>query len=263
MMTQVRTSRASIFRRGTAVSIVVGLALSVFFVHAGQLRAEENVALISHQRVRLGDVVSDVASGIANLDLGRAPPPGRSRYFSYEEMASRLHAAGISASRLKLPRGIRVESRARQFSTDELEQMVETDVQKSLPSGMHLERIKVESPLVLSPAVRVGSVRLPQFSAKNGEQTQTGTVEILWGDQVALRMPVKMSVRIKGDGAAHLVQRGASVTLLIRRGNVEISAIAQTLSTARVGEVISVRVGVTNKVMSGRLVTPDKVELEI
>ena len=243
--------------------VLFSIFSSVIFLWVAPSSADEPVTMISHDRVKLVDVVPEVAPGLANIDLGRAPPPGRSRYFSYDEMASRLRAAGVAASRLKLPRGVRVESEARQFSSEELEQMVETSVRKSLPPGIHLEGISVESPLVLSPTVATGRVRLPHFTTKNGKQTQIGTVEILWGDQVALRLPVKMSVRIDGETVGHIVKRGSSVTLSIRRGSVEISALAQTLSTGRVGDVVSLRIGVTKKVMSARLVTPERAELEI
>ena len=266
MFTDLNPKWLSVQLRSQAAGIclvLLSVVSSVLLLWVAPSNADEPVTMISHDRVKLVDVVPEVAPGLANIDLGRAPPPGRSRYFSYDEMASRLRAAGVAASRLKLPRGVRVESKARQFSSEELEQMVEESVRKSLPPGIHLEEISVESPLVLSPTVTAGRVRLPHFTTKNGRQAQIGTVEILWGDQVALRLPVKMNVRIDGETVGHIVKRGSSVTLLIRRGSVEISALAQTLSTGRVGDVVSLRVGVTKKVMSARLVAPERAELEI
>jgi len=243
-------------------SRVFALFATVFLLSAWAL-AEGRQTMISEQRVRLSDVAPDVPRGLAQVDLGRAPPPGRSRYFSYEEMAARLRSAGVSASQLKLPRGIRVKSVARQFTPEELTQLILAPVQKSMPVGVRLDKAVVTQSRVLSPKIEVGEVRLPRFVMKKGKQTQTGTVEILWGNQVALRLPVRMSVSIDERAAGQVVKRGMSVTLLIRRGSVEISALAQTLSTGRVGDVVSVRVGVTKKVMAARLVSHDRAELEI
>lgn len=219
--------------------------------------------MISHQRVLLSDVAPHVPQGLARIDIGRAPPPGRSRYFSYEEMSSRLRSAGVAASSLKLPRGIRIKSEARQFSPEELMRLVEGPLRESLPPGVNLERAVVTQPRLLSPTIGVGEVRLPRFVMKKGKQTQTGTVELLWGKQVALRLPVRMSVSVEEIAVGQVVKRGSNVTLSIRRGNVEISAVARTLSTGRVGDLVSVRVGVTKKVMSARLVSSERAELEI
>lgn len=225
--------------------------------------AEEPLVIVSGQRVLLGELVASVSPGIARVDLGKAPPPGRTRYFSYEEIAARLRSAGIGASKLKLPQGVRVKSEARQFAADELRAMAEPHIRDAMASGMTLEALHVSAPRTLSPSVKMGRVRLPQFATKNGSQTQTGTIEVMWGDQVELRLPVKMTVKIDGVQAGQIVKRGSSITLSIRRGQVEISALAKTLSTGRVGDTVSVRIGVTKKVMSAVLVAPDRAEMQL
>lgn len=225
--------------------------------------AEEPLVVVSGQRVLLGDLAPSVPRGIASVDLGKAPPPGRTRYFPYEEVAARLRSAGIGASKLRLPQGIRVKSESRQFSAEELRDMAEPHVRDAMATGMSLEALLVSAPRTLSPSVKMGKVRLPQFATKNGSQTQTGTIEVMWGDQVALRLPVRMTVKIDGVQAGQIVKRGSSITLSIRRGQVEISALAKTLSSGRVGDTVSVRIGVTKKVMSAVLVAPDRAEMQI
>ncbi len=218
---------------------------------------------IHGQRIVLADIATNISSAVGQVDLGKAPPPGRSRYLSYEEMASRLRAAGLSASNIPLPRGVRVRSKAKQFTAAELKVLVLPKIQGALPVGIVLHGVEVSRPHVLSPAIKVGKVHLPRFVLRDGEQSQTGTVELLWGSRVALRLPVKMRVTIDGSHVGQVVKRGSSIKLVIKKGNVVISALAQTLSSGRVGDTVSLRVGVTKKVMSARLVSTQMAEMEL
>lgn len=225
--------------------------------------AENRTVSVSGPALLLSDLLPTAPQGLARLEIGNAPPPGRSRTFTLDEIATRLRARGVAASTLKLPAQIIVSTRARTFSRDELESLVDEPVRAALPSGISLDSIRVSRGRLLPPGIHVGQVRLPRFVPREGQQLQTGTVEILWGQKVLQRLVVQMSVTVSTAVAAQHVKRGSSVTLSIRRGAVQISALAQTLSASSVGESVSVRVGVTKKVLTARLVSPSRAELEL
>lgn len=230
---------------------------------AASAAAEEPATVIDRERVVLADVAPDAPASLGQLDLGPAPPPGRSRYISRQELALKLRAAGVAASTLALPDGVRVESRAHEYLPAELESLVQRPIAAALPAGVHLKSVHVADPKLLAPGVQVGTVHAPQFTLRTGAQRQTATVELLWGKQVVARLPVRTEVVVDEVFLADVVKRGASVTLSIRKGQVEVSTLAHTLNGGRVGEIISVRISVTNKVVSARIVSAEKVELSI
>lgn len=241
---------------GAALLVAVWLAVG-FPAWAEEMR------LVSSTRISLSDVVPEVPLALADIDLGKAPPPGRTRLLSYQEMALRLKSAGVSASRLKLPSSVRIKSEAKSYTAEELQQLVAPQVHAAMPRGVTLQRLSVDAPRVLSPQIQAGSVHLPRFSMRPGTQKQIGTVELLWDGHMAFRLPVRLQFEVGEEALSQVVKRGSTLTLSIRKGHVEISAVAKTLSTGRVGEVVTVRVAVTKKVMSARLVSQDRAELEI
>lgn len=245
-------------RRASArLLLLVGLAL------ATPAFAEPTTVVVSHERVRLGDIAPEVPAQLQSIDLGPAPQPGSSRLFSADEVAEKLRVSGISASKLSLPGGVRVETEAKRFAPEELASLVEEPLRSALPVGVKLKSLKAHQGHVLAPVVRAGAVRLPKFAYKDGEQTQTATVEILWGSQVLMRLPVQIVVEVRGQEAGALVARGTSLSLVIVRGQVEISAIGETLSAGRVGENVPVRVTVTKKVVTAKLRSAERAEVEL
>ena len=239
------------------------LTLSFLVLGSGLARADELSTTIAKHRITLSDIITEVPAALSEVDLGPAAPPGRSRYVSKKEITLKLRTAGIAASTLSLPPGVRVVSEARQYSADELLDMAKSPIEAALPAGVRLVSARVFQPKLLSPTVSVGSVHLPRFSMKPGTQRQTVTIEILWGDQVFLRLPVQVEVELDESILSQVVKRGTSVTLSIRKGPVEITTLASTLSEGRIGETISVRVPVTKKVVNALIVSSDRVELQI
>lgn len=224
----------------------------------------ETLATVRAPRITLGDVCPGVAPGVSSFDLGAAPPPGRSLFLSRDDLAERLRMGGISARSVSLPaEGVRVQTESRTYSPEELEALVSTPIQSALPRGVRLDRIRVRQALTLAAETRVGHVRLPKFVFREGAQTQSATVELLWGNQSLQRLVVEMTVELDRELLATSVERGTTVTLAIQRGPVEISALAETLSQARIGQSVQVRIGVTKKILTATLVGADRAEIVV
>lgn len=223
----------------------------------------EETILVSGSRVRLIDILPDAPRALASSDLGPAPPPGRSRYLDPEEIASRLKAQGISASSLRVPRGVRVESAAHLFTPSELTRLVAGPLAAAMPEGATLVEHSVMSEHLLSPSVSVGTVHLPELIRGREVVSQVITVELVSEGAPVLRLPVRIKVKLGKDLQQAFVESGTSVTLSIVRGQVEVSGVAETLRAAKVGEPVSVRVLATNKVVTAKLVAADRARLEM
>ncbi|OQX69246.1 MAG: hypothetical protein B6A08_06035 [Sorangiineae bacterium NIC37A_2] len=244
-------------------SALFRIALAALLLVAPSVALGTETVVVSGSRVRLVDILPNAPAGISNTDLGPAPPPGRSRYLDPEEIASRLRAQGVAASRLELPRGVRVESAGHLFTPEELTRLVASPLAAALPEGITLVEHSVASAHLLSPTVSVGAVHLPDLGRKQEIVTQTATVELVAGGAPVLRLPVRIKVRVSDSVRASFVERGSSVTLSIVRGRVEVSGVGETLRSAKVGELVTVRVLATNKVVTAELVAPDRARLEM
>lgn len=254
---QGRAGQRLLSRLGT-FALLVGGALFL-----GASASAEELRTVSSTRITLSDVVPSVPAALADIDLGKAPPPGQTRLLSFQEMAMQLKSAGVAASRLKLPQAVRVQSQAKSYTVEALQELVGPQLQAAMPRGVTLHGFSVDSPRIMSPEVEVGSVHLPRLTMRSGRQNQIATVDLLWDGQMAFRLPVRLEFEVGDEALSQVVRRGSSLTLSVRKGHVEISTLAQTLSTATVGELVTVRVAVTKKVVSARLVSPDRAELEI
>jgi hypothetical protein len=217
---------------------------------------------VETSRILLGDIFPDVQLAHATADLGPAPPPGRSVLLSHADIVMRLKSLGIAASQLNLGHeSVRVESAARVYPPSELEALVRANVQAALPDGATLEALHVEHDLVLSPLVRAGTVRLGEIRPRGGRARETATVELLWGTEVVGRVPVVLDLRVAERQENRTIPRGTVISLIVIRGNIEVSVLAETLANARPGETVMLRAQATKKIMNAKLVSPTRAEV--
>lgn len=227
----------------------LGLSLVLTF---GVAHAEPK-RVIESARVRLGDVAQTKDPELSAIDLGPAPPPGNSRLFAKRDVLRVLAAFGAETRNVSMPSSVRIVSAGRRFTPKELEQLVDTQVRDSLPAGVSLKTLRVSRPLLASPQIEVGDVRVPRLVRRAGESTVTASVDLLHEGEVALRLPVTLIVELSEQAAAPLVRKGARVDLVIARGPARISATAVALEDADAGDVRSFRVSSTSKVLRARV----------
>jgi hypothetical protein len=245
-------------KRLSASLLCLGVALASAFAHA------ETTIVVQQNRVHLSDIVPGVAPGIADFDLGAAPPPGRNLFISRESLAEKLRMGGISAQALPLPKdGVRVQTESRSYSPTELEELVRGAVERAAPAGVKVTRLRVRDAQTLSLSIGTGQVKMPSVILKKGSQTQLAGVELLWGNQTLVFLPVELTMEVSEELLSTKVNRGSMVTLLVRRGPVEITALAELITSARIGETVQVRVGVTNKILTATLVGADRAEIRV
>lgn len=208
---------------------------------------------IDSARIRLADLGATAREDLAELDLGRAPPPGSSRLFSRDDVTRELRSQGYDVRGLNLPQTVRVTSAARHFSVAELTQLIQPRAEAALPQGVTLSKLKIARALLTTPRLEVGELHLPKLPKRAGPYTVTTSVDLIHGEEIALRLPVTLELVISEQAAAPLVDRGARIDLVIQRGTARISASGTALEQGDVGDVASFKVSTTLKVLRARI----------
>jgi Chaperone for flagella basal body P-ring formation len=238
-------------------------AFALAFCLAGLAHADEVVIQTHGARIHLGDILPDAAPALADVDLGPAPAPGASRYLAKADIAERLRDAGIAASTLPLPTGVRVTTPVRRRSPEELRGWMEPAIRAALPAGLELEHVEVRETMDLPSDVTLGEIALPNFASRTGRQLGTVSIELLWGQRLLTRTTVHVQVQANADWLEQALPRGAAVTVAVVRGGMKVSAIAETLAPARVGQAVQVRIVSTKKTLTAVLVSPHEAEVRL
>lgn len=231
---------------------ILRAALFVTLFSESPARAEVD-RVVEGVRIRLSDITQVQDPELAQIDLGPAPPAGSSRLFARSEIFKTLATFGVDAERVSIPRSVRVSSASRRFTPKDLEALVEPGIRRALPLGVTLKNLRVARPLLASPQVRVGEVRIPRLARRPGNATLTASVDLLHEDLVAARLPVTLTVELSQAAGAPLVRKGSRIDLVIARGAARISASAVALEDGDLGEIRSFRVSSTSKILRARL----------
>jgi hypothetical protein len=233
----------------TSAAVAISL---VCLLGSGRASAEAE-RVIDSPRIRLADLVAMLPEGAAEIDLGPAPPPGGSRLLSREEILRHVREAGQSTERLAVPAAIRVTSAVRHLSARELQALVTPAIERQLPRGATLQAVIVQRGLALSPRAAVGHVNFTKFPKREGAYKTTAMVELTVSGEVAVRLPVSVSLELGAEAARSVLERGAQLHLVIERGAARVSAVGTALSDGDVGDVVAFRVQNTQKILRARI----------
>lgn len=239
-------------------SVIAFLLVSAFCLSANA----EAERTIDSARIQLKDVSDGYDEGeLAGLDLGPAPPPGSSRLLARAEVEAQLRAAGDDAKSLRMPGALRVKSAAKRWSPEELREALTPRLIAALPVGLTFKAAKLNRSLVTSPSVVIGEVHFPKFPKREGELTLTASVDLTQGGITVLRVPVTVVVLVTEAATHAAASKGARIKLVIVRGPARVSALATALSDTELGELGMFRVVSTQRVLRGRLLSPDSAEV--
>ncbi|MFO7178179.1 MAG: hypothetical protein DIU78_005705 [Pseudomonadota bacterium] len=229
---------------------LLGLALVLF----AQSAAADGVRVVERARVTLGDLLDGAPAALRTLDVGPAPPPGGTRQILRADVVRALEERGIAPSAVQVPASVRVKSAARRLTGEEFSAWVRPQVVAALPEGVTLEQLLPGRPLVISPRTEIVGVRMPKLPKREGTVKATVSVELLTeGAAAPMVVPVTGAFRIGPEAARFAVERGAELVAFVERGPARIGAVAVALDQADVGEVLSVQIVRTRKVVRARL----------
>jgi hypothetical protein len=221
----------------------------------------EPTRTLDHARILLGDVVPTAPEGLADLDLGPAPPPGGSRLLTKPDLERQLRDRGVDISKLSIPAAVRVLGAARHISPAKMAELAAPFIEKELPPGVTLSSVRASYEVVVPPGAEVKAVQLPRILRQKGSQRSTATVELACeGDPVA-KVPVAVVLEVSEQAARPDLARQSRVNLSLERGPVRVSTVGQILADANIGDSVRMLVVATGRVVQAKIVSRDEAKL--
>lgn len=243
--------------RPTLLAVLLSCLAALASPDAAAVRPPKTVTVAS-PRLALGDVVAGIGADLATLDLGPAPAAGATRLFTRGDLQA---AVGDRAAGVRLPEAVRVERRTRRLSPQDLEAMVRASLEGKLPRGAALSAVRARGTTVVADGWDVVAAALPRLPRKVGRLATSVQLELSQQGTVIAGLQVPVELTLSAEAALPDVAKGAPVTVVVRRGFVEIQAQAVAGADADVGDALPVLLRGSGRSLRALLVTADRAEL--
>ncbi len=219
-------------------------------------RADTSHVEVLGARVHLKELVR---SATDDLDLGASPPIGSTRIIQRLEIERACTSANVAVPK-KVPNAIRVTRKMRHLSATEIADAVRTQAASmTLPKSATISNVRA-MPLDVPADFQRVSFDLPKLPRRAGMITVPTSITFHGADDVAImRGVVKLDLILPPEAAFADIARGASVTLVIKRGLVEVSAAAVATTDADIGSVIPVTLKPSGRVLRARALDKEHV----
>ncbi len=229
----------------------VVLVLATCAALAGTAAAESKVN-VTGASIRVSDIDPGAAPELADIELGRAPPPGASRLLSQKEIRQRLREAGVDPARITVPRSVRVESPAERWKPEEVAVRADAAVRAALPPGVALLKLSARQGVVVPPGTTVAAAH-PVIPRRVGRHELTLVAELRQDETIVARAPLSLVVEVSAEAFAPVVRKGDRLTLVVEHGNARVGATAVALADADQGDAIWFKVTSTGKTLKAKV----------
>jgi len=221
----------------------------------------EPVRTVDHARLLLGDVLASAPAGLAEVDLGPAPPPGSSRLLTKAELERQLRERGVDLSKLAIPAAVRVVGAAQHIAPDKMAELATPAIIKELPPGVTLTSVRASYEVVVPPGAEIKSAKLSKIVRQKGTQRSTATLEFSSDGAPVANVPVAVVLEVSEQAARPDVVRQSRINISIERGAVKVSGTGQVMADANVGDKVSVLVLATGRVVKALIVSQNEAQL--
>jgi hypothetical protein len=212
---------------------------------------------IASPRIHLGDLV-DVGGAAAAMDVGPAPLPGGSRIFTQADIAKLIPASEKARA---IPLAVRVIRKTQDLGAREVEMIVRDALaKKPLPAGATLDGIQA-APVRVAAGWTSATFVLSGLPRQVGLVTTTATIQLEQDGIAVGRIDVPLRLKLSPEAAAPVIVHGAVVSLLIQRGLVQVQAPAIASNDGWTGDVITVTIRSTARVVRARVLDAKNVVL--
>ncbi len=215
---------------------------------------------IATTRVHLTDVLPAITGDAGAFDLGPAPTPGGSRLVTRDDLLRALGEARAPVP-AKLPEAIRVIRRMRRLLALEIEQITRTALPATMARGTALTALRAPKSIDVADGWDTIVARVPRPPHRVGSFPTTVTLAFLAGAETLAEISFPVDVTVSAAGAGFDLARGGQLTLIVKRGLVEIEAQAFAAADADIGAVLPVTLRPSGRVVRARLLTADRAEL--
>jgi hypothetical protein len=236
--------------------------LTILFALALPLSAgAEPTQSIDHARLLAGDIIKAAPAGVAEIDLGPAPPPGGTRLLSKTEIEQMLRQRGVDTSKLAIPAQIRIVGAAKRVSPAELAALITPVIVQRLAPGVALTKVQPGFDVVVPPSATVGTVEIPRHPRQKGSFRTTANVQMVADGEIVARVPVPVILEVSEEATRPDVARGSRIGLVIDRRSLRIMTQASCMLDANIGDVVSVLVVPTNRVVKAKITSRDEAQM--
>jgi len=202
-------------------------------------------------RVHAKEIVPSAAS---DLDLGPTPAVGSSRVIDRAEIERAFTAASLPVPK-KIPAAVRVARKTRRLQPADVNGAVKVALaDMKIPRGAALTNIRSNGVEVPADFQKV-SVELPTLPRKAGTVTVQAHVTFLSDETVAIsKAIVPIDFTLPPEAAFAEITKGAPITLIIKKGLVEVAIGAVAASDGDVGSIVPVTLKPSGRVLRARAI---------
>jgi flagella basal body P-ring formation protein FlgA len=104
-------------------------------------------------------------------------------------------------------------------------------------------------------------VEIPRHPRQKGPFRTTATVQMVANGEIVARIPVPVILEVGEDAARPDVARGARIGLVIDRRSLRIMTQGSCLFDANIGDVVSVLVVPTSRVVKAKITSRDEAQI--
>ena len=206
---------------------------------------------VTGNRVHLSDVVHNAPADLADLDLGAAPGAGGSRIFDKGELALAL---GDKQNKVSLPNAVRIVRKMHKLDVAEITKTATDGIAHlTLWRGVTLSHVKPTHGSEVPEGWTKINIEIPKPPRKSGALATNATLAFETDGETTAKVLVPIELMLSEDAAKPEISHGAQIQLVVKRGLVEVSTPATAGADGDTGDVISVTVQASNRVLRARV----------
>ncbi len=228
--------------------VAVGLASTA----VGAAPSRVATVVVRGTRVHVGDLVSGLPDAIQAVDLGPAPALEGSRLISRLEVTGVLADHGADPA-VVVAEGYRVRRQLRVLTAADIAAMVRDAIPARLPRGATLGRVLPRQSVTVPDGWTDVRCEVPHPPHRAGLAVSNVLVSLYNGPDALWTLTVPVELVLSDDAVAFDVPRGSHVTVVVRRGLVEVRATGTVNVDADIGDLAPVTVLPSGRALPGRV----------
>jgi hypothetical protein len=211
---------------------------------------------VASSRVSVGDVVLGLGPEAAGIDLGPAPAMGGSRVIDREEIVRVLHDHDIDDAE-HVPASVRVLRKTKRVEPTDIELLVRQGVTSKLTRGVTLSAVHPGRAIDVPDGFTRVTVDLPRPPRRTGPVSSAVSLVFFEQSEALLMISVPVDLTLSEEAAIPDLVHGARVTLVVRRGLVEVTSSGTAGADADIGGILPVVLHPSGRVVRARLEDPE------
>lgn len=206
---------------------------------------------VTGNHVHLSDVIHNAPADLADIDLGASPAAGGSRIFGKGDLALAL---GDKQNKVTLPNAVRIVRKMHKLDIAELTKTTTDSIAHiALWRGVSLTKVHPTHATEVPEGWTKINIEIPKPPRHAGELSTNATLSFETDGETTAKVIVPIELTLSEDAAKPDVAHGSQIQLVVRRGLVEVATPATAGADGDAGDVISVTVQASNRVLRARV----------